>query len=229
MDSKEYLWGSQPTGLFRVDPQTGEYKEYRALTPFGRSYDMTIDRDEKIWFHQLGADKIGIVDPRTDDISEIALKPLDEPMLPADLQNDRRAGGGWNMVASLSQKGPRRMGADPNGDFVYSGLYWSGRIARTHIRTKQLTEYPMPDGRYIHPYEIVVDKNHMVWITTANGDVFFRFNPTTEQFTRFQLPTRGSNSRHMIVDNSTEWPTLWIPYTGAQKIAKVEFRTNPAR
>lgn len=224
VDSKGFLWGSQPNGLFRVDPKTGEYKEYRAVTPYGRTYDMVIDREERVWFHQLGADRIGIVDSRTDDISEIRLAPLDEPMLPADAQNDKRAGGGWNMVASLYQKGPRRMGVDPNGDYMYSGYYWAGKIARTHIRTRQLKEYDLPDGRYIHPYKIVVDKNHMAYVTAANGDVFFKFNPETEQFTRYPLPSRGTNSRHMVVDSSGARPVLWIPYTGTQKIAKVEFR-----
>jgi streptogramin lyase len=224
VDSKGFLWGSQPNGLFKVDPKTGEYKEYKAVTPFGRTYDMVIDRDERVWFHQLGADRIGVVDSRTDDISEIALPPLNEPMLPADAANDKRAGGGWNMVASLYQKGPRRMGVDANGDDLYSGYYWAGKVARTNIRTRQMKEYDLPDGRYIHPYKIVVDRNHMAYITAANGDVFFKFNPETEQFTRYPLPSRGSNSRHMIVDHSGERPVLWIPYTGAQKIAKVEFR-----
>ena len=170
----------------------------------------------------------GFVPPdETGDL--IALAPLNEPMLPEDAAADKRAGGGWNMVASLSQNGPRRMGVDPNGDYLYSGYYWSGKVARTHIRTREMKEYDLPDGRYIHPYKIVVDRNHMAYITAANGDVFFKFNPETEQFTRYPLPTRGSNSRHMIVDNSGDRPVLWIPYTGAQKIAKVEFRTDPSR
>jgi streptogramin lyase len=229
VDSKGYVWGSQPNGLFRVDPRTGEYTEFKALTPFGRSYDMAIDRDEKIWFAQLGIDKIGVVDSRTGDTSEVVLPPLDEPITAGDRENGQQAGGGWNMNAPLYGNGPRRMGADPNGDSVWVGLYWAGRLAKIDIHTKKVTEYPIPQGRYAHPYKIVVDKNHMVWFGMANADMLGKFNPVTEQFTMYPLPTRGSNSRHLILDPRAEELTLWVPYTSAQKIAKVTFRTNPAR
>ncbi len=229
VDSKGYVWGSQPTGLFRVDPGTGEYTEFKALTPFGRSYDMAIDREEKIWFAQLGIDKLGVVDSRTGDISEVVLPPSDEQIHPGDRENGQQAGGGWNMNAPLYAKGPRRMGADPNGDFVWVGEYWAGRLAKIDIHTKKVTEYAIPQGRYAHPYKIVVDKDHMVWFGMANADLLGKFNPFTETFTMYPLPTRGSNSRHLILDTRTEGLTLWVPYTGAQKIAKVQFRANTAR
>ena len=121
------------------------------------------------------------------------------------------------------------MGADPNGDFVWVGEYWAGRLAKIDIHTKKVTEYPIPQGRYAHPYKVVVDKDHMVWFGMANADLLGKFNPFTETFTMYPLPTRGSNSRHLVIDNRTEGLTLWVPYTSAQKIAKVQFRANTAR
>src|SRR4029077_10344274 len=119
------------------------------------------------------------------------------------------------------------MSADPNGDFVWVGEYWVGRIAKIDIHTKKVVaEYTIPEGRFAHPYKIVVDKNHMVWFALANEDRLGKFNPFTEKFTLYPLPTRGTNSRFLVVDNRSETPTLWVPYTRAQKIAKVQFRTK---
>jgi hypothetical protein len=33
----------------------------------------------------------------------------------------------------------------------------------------------------------------------------------------------------MAIDDSTDPPTIWLPYISAQKIARVQFRTNTAR
>ena len=52
--------------------------------------------------------------------------------------------------------------------------------------------------------------------------------PVTEKFTLYSLPTRAADSRHFTLDTSTEPPTLWISYTAAAKIARVQFRTNTA-
>ena len=70
----------------------------------------------------------------------------------------------------------------------------------------------------------MVDKNHMVWVPELNGDRILKFNPFTEKFTEYPLPTLGTNVRFIDVDNSTDVPTLWVPCTGANKIARVQFR-----
>ena len=57
-------------------------------------------------------------------------------------------------------------------------------------------------------------------------DKLGKLNPTTGEFTMYPLPTRGTKSRHLAVDNSTDIPTVWVPYTGAGKIARGQFRWN---
>ena len=119
------------------------------------------------------------------------------------------------------------MGADRTGDFVWAGLYWSGAIAKVDVRTKSLTGvYQVPNGRWAQPYKMMTDKNHMVWFSNSAADFLGKFDPTTEKFTMYPLPSRGTNSRHLAIDNSTDPPTVWVPYTGAGKIARVQFRTN---
>ena len=122
------------------------------------------------------------------------------------------------------------MDSDPNGDAVWVGLFWVSRLAKIDIHTKKVTEYKLPqEYQYSYIYDTVVDKNHMVWFNMANADRIGKFNPVTEKFTFYELPTRGTDSRHIWVDNRTDPPSLIVPYTGSNKIAPVQFRTSTAR
>ena len=225
VDSTGNLWGSQQNGAHRINPQTGEWTEFKAITPYGRPYDLAIDREDKVWFSQIAVDKIAVVDSRTGETGELTLTPYEAREIRTEDIDIGQRSGAWTMNAPLYQKGPRRMGADPNGDFVWVSLYWIGQLAKIDIRTKKVVAvYPIPEARFGHPYKIAVDKDHMVWFGMANEDRLGKFNPFTETFTMYPLPTRGSNARHLVVDNRTDPPTLWVPYTSAQKIAKVQIR-----
>lgn len=120
------------------------------------------------------------------------------------------------------------MGADRNGDTVWIGEFYAGRLLKIDIHTKKLTEYPLPNQNS-HPYSAVVDENHMVWINLQNSDRIAKFNPFTEQFTEYPLPSLATDLRFIDVDNSTDVPTVWLPYFRVNKIAKMEFRAGSAR
>src|SRR5207245_202484 len=122
------------------------------------------------------------------------------------------------------------MGADKNGNFAYAGLYWAGAIAQLDGRTKSLVAIrQVPNGRWAQPYKMIADRNHNVWFSNSAADMLGKFNPTTEKFVMYPLPTRGTNSRHLGIDETTDPPTVWVPYTGAGKVARVQFRTNTAK
>jgi streptogramin lyase len=99
-------------------------------------------------------------------------------------------------------------------------------LLRIDIKTNQTKEYPLPHA-YSQPYATAVDKNGVVWINTINLDRIVRFDPKTERFTEFQLPTRGTEVRHIQVDNRTNPPTIWVPYNRVNKVVRLQFRTQP--
>ncbi|OFW27660.1 MAG: hypothetical protein A3J28_15015 [Acidobacteria bacterium RIFCSPLOWO2_12_FULL_60_22] len=229
IDSKGYAWAAQPNGAFRVNPATGEFTEYKAIFEKGFPYGITIDAEDNVWFPQLAADRLGVVNGRTGEVSEVVLPPVDEELTAHALEIGQRVGN-INGAPAAYQKGPRRLGADRNGDAVWVCEFWAGRLAKIDIHTRKVTEYKVPSQyQYSHPYNAVVDKSHLVWFNMSNADRFAKFNPFTEQFTEYPLPTLGTNSRHIDLDNTTDPPTIWIPYTGSNKIARVQFRTSPAR
>jgi streptogramin lyase len=229
IDSKGIFWGATEAGAYRLDPQTKEWKLFPSVTPLGRPYGLTVDAQDNAWFAQIAVDKIGYVNGRTGEVGEVVLAPIDdEPMTPEDRQVNR----GWTWNQPLYGKGPRRLRADrnPNGRYVWVAEYFGGRLARIDIHTKAVKEYKLPGAyRYSMPYEPVVDKNGMVWLALANSDYQAKFDPSTEQFTFYPLPTRAHNARNIDVDNKPAVPEVWVPYEAGGKVARIQFRTHPGR
>ena len=221
VDSKGNVWGGTQNGVLKLVPATGEYTFYKALHP-GGTYGVSIDAKDQAWTAFTGNDKYEVVD-QAGNISEAVLPPVE-----SDLSNDKdrdlasRIHLGPNSMTP-AQKGPRRMGGDLNGHYLWSGEYQADELARIDINTKEVKEYPVPE-RWTMPYKISVDKNHMVWINLDGTDGFLKFNPDTEKFTQYQLPTRGSETRYIQVDNTTTPPTVWIPYDRVNKIARIQMR-----
>jgi streptogramin lyase len=228
VDSKGVAWATQANGVMRLKPATGEYTEFKAVTPGGFPYGITVDAEDNAWFAQLAADRVGYVNGQTGEVGEVILPPRDDIQITDRDREISKLTGTVNNLPVIYQKGPRRMGADRNGDTVWIGEFYAGRLLKIDIHTKKLTEYPLPNPNS-HPYSAAVDKNHMVWINLQNSDRIAKFNPFTEQFTEYPLPSLATDLRFIDVDNSTDVPTVWLPYFRVNKIAKMEFRAGSAR
>ena len=226
VDSKGIFWAAESNGTYRLNPKSGEYTEFKSKTPLGRPYGLTIDSEDNAWIAQIAVDKVGYVDSRTGEVGEVVLPPIDDEEISA---RDREVGRGWSMNEPLYAKGPRRLRGDRKGDSVWVAEYFASRLAKINIHTKKLTEYKLPGWyRYAYAYEPVIDKNHIVWFSMGNADALGKFNPVTEKFTFYPVPTRGINGRHIDVDNNPDVPEVWLPYDAAGKVARVQFRTSPA-
>jgi hypothetical protein len=51
-----------------------------------------------------------------------------------------------------------------------------------------------------------------------------KFNPATKKFTEFQMPSRGTDIRHMAFDYTTNPMTIYLPYNRSNKVARMQFR-----
>jgi streptogramin lyase len=230
VDTKGNVWGSTGLGAVRMNIQTGELTLFKTVAELSRPYDMGVDRLDNVWLSEIALDKMAVIDSRTGDITEVSLPPLKSPDLrPEDIEMFKTVGS-WDHNAALGQEGPRRMGADRNGDYVYAGTYWGGGLVQIDVRTKTLVGiHQVPNGRWAQPYKPVADTSHMLWFSNSAADMLGKFNPTTKKFVMYPLPTRGTNSRDLAVDKSTNPPTVYVPYTGAGKVARVQFRTDTSK
>ncbi|MBI4445319.1 MAG: carboxypeptidase regulatory-like domain-containing protein [Acidobacteria bacterium] len=223
VDSKGYVWGPIEEGATRLNPQTGEYQEFHSPTEGGGSYGITVDAKDQGWFTAMARDFLGKVNPETGKVEEIKFEPLYEGVREQDRKVLNPEGVlGW-YASAIYQKGPRRPGADRRGTTVWSAQNWEGLLAKVDINTLKVTEYLL-HHRDSQPYAVVVDKNHMVWINLMNSDRVARFDPFKEKFTEFPLPSIGTETRHVEVDDRTDPPTVWLPYYRTNKIARIQFR-----
>ena len=68
------------------------------------------------------------------------------------------------------------------------------------------------------PYVVRVDhRRGDLWIGTGAADAVFRFDPRTEQFTTYALPTRGALVRHLDIDERTG--AVWVAYGASPGVA----------
>ncbi|MBZ5659973.1 MAG: carboxypeptidase regulatory-like domain-containing protein [Acidobacteriia bacterium] len=227
LDSKGNVWSPHREGAYKLDPITGKYTNY-AVGPAKANYDLTADQDDNVWVSQPGGNRMAHIDAKAGKVDTLLLDPA-APQGFEITEEDRNISANLWLTPNTAtplEKGPRRSATDRETNTVWVCEFFADRLAKIDPRTRKVIEYPL-SHRFSQPYAATVDNNHRVWITMLNSDRVARFDPATETFTEFQLPTRGTEIRHIQVDNSTNPPTVWLPYDRTNKIARIQFRTSP--
>lgn len=238
-DSKGRVFVNGRFGVAGFDPaeqnRTGVaypgWHLFQQLTPGnGTTYGVTVDRDDNVWWSESYADKVAKRDMKTGKVSEIdmhdpgydARKAL---VTPADLAfYDSIGAETWaaNSAEPLPYANmPRRLSADTRGNTVWVPDWADSNLAEIDIHTLKVTYHPLPIR--VHPYKTTVDKRHNVWTDTALADAVFKFNPATQEWTMYRLPSHGCGSRHISFDDVRG--DLWLPCDQSDKVARFQFRT----
>jgi len=151
-------------------PATSDRPEIPAYLAYGIDIH---PRDGSVWFTRLMANRIGRVDPET-----LQVKEFQPPVI-----------------------GPRRM------RFAADGTLWipsfgTGELVALDTASMKYHNYripPLSDGEVEAPYAVGIHpRTQEVWITANMSDRMFRFNPRTERFISYPLPTRGIFLRDVI-------------------------------
>jgi streptogramin lyase len=138
------------------------------------AYGVDVAPDGGVWFSQLNERRIGRLDPETG-----ALRMVDTPF-PA----------------------PRRLRFDSRGR-LWIPSFSGAAIARYDLDTGEFRTWPLPidPAGTEAPYALNVDRRtDAVWICTTQSDTLVRFEPGTERFTVYPLPTRVTYTREVDFD-----------------------------
>jgi virginiamycin B lyase len=100
-----------------------------------------------------------------------------------------------------------------------------GRLGRLDPRTGEIREWPSPSGPDSHPYALAV-VDDVVWYNESGvrPDVLVRFDPATERFQSFPIPSGYGIVRNMWV---TEAGNLLIHQSSSNRIGLVEIPKRP--
>jgi virginiamycin B lyase len=154
----------------RLDTRSGKISEYETT---GGPYGIALDKRGQVWFCRMRADKLGILDPKTGALSELAL--------PAGSR-------------------PRRMATAPDGS-LWVTRYGDGKLVQIDPEARRVVrELALPAGEGGGPYAVTVDGAGTVWVNEIHTDTVVRFDPKSHELKRIALPSRGVGIRKMIVD-----------------------------
>jgi streptogramin lyase len=231
-DGKGFIWASSPIGALRFDPKTEKFTEFKSVTyktdnGTGVTYGLAADRDGHGYWAEMTLDIIGRGDPDSGKASEIKLPPVkaevdrasdaDKAFYATYAPPDFNSPFPWN-------QGPRRMGADKNGDVLWVGNSWGGNLARIDTKTLDVSFVPLPGAQ--QPYHAVVDSKHDVWTNAWMTDQVLRYDPASNTWTAFDLPTRGSEARYVSLLEQDGKMQVVLPYFRARKVAVMSFRSE---
>jgi streptogramin lyase len=206
VDGKGMVWASSPDGVLRFDPKEEKFTEFKSKASkrangTSITYGAAGDRDGNGWWAQMGWDTIGKADMTTGTTVEIKLPELKSEI--DKLSPEQIAA--YDKVTDLSignplpwGQGPRRMGTDKNADVLWVGNSWGSSFARIDTKTNAVTMVPFPD-KAMQAYHIHVDSKHNVWGNLWTNDQVVKYDPSTAKWTTFEMPVRGSESRHISV------------------------------
>ena len=231
-DGKGFIWSSSPVGALRFDPKTEKFEEFKSVTyktpnGTGVTYGLAADRDGHGYWAEMTLDIIGRGDPATGQASEIKLPPVKAELDRASAADKAFYAGyappDFNSPFPWSQ-GPRRMGADKNGDVLWVGASWGGALVRIDTKTQELSFVPLPG--FQQPYHAVVDSRHDVWTNAWMTDQVLRYDPNAKSWTTFDLPTRGGEVRYVSLLEQNGQMQVVLPYFRARKVAVMSFRSE---
>ena len=172
IDAEGSIWFTGQGGgyLGKLDRKGGKISE---IPMSGGPYGLAIDKQGRIWVCRMGANALGVHDPRTGKTEEL------------------RTGSGSR---------PRRIATAPDGT-LWVTYYGNGMLAKVDpAAMKVVKEYPMPAGPRAGPYAVAVDGAGRVWANEIDTDTVALFDPKTEKFRVFELPSKGVGIRKAIVD-----------------------------
>jgi streptogramin lyase len=233
-DGKGKIWVSSPEGVLRFDPTTETFTEYKSVTyktpnGTGTTYGAAGDRLGNGWWAEMTLDIIGHADAQTGTASELKL-----PRVVTDkdqMSDEQRAFYEKYTEADFNQpvpwnEGPRRMGSDKNGDVLWVGNSWGGSLAKININTMETSFVPLPGPGAMQPYHVAVDSQHNAWLNIWTSDVIMKYDPAHNQWTTFDLPTRGTEARYISLLERDGKLEVVLPYSRTSKVATMTFRSE---
>jgi len=233
VDGKGMVWASAPFGVLQFNPQTAEFKEFKSTSPrrpygTGGTYGAAGDRDGNGYWAQMAFDTIGKADPVTGKVTEIVLpenRKIRDFLTPQEVE-------AYNKVTDISTgnpypwaQGPRRMNTDKNADVLWTGNSWGSSLARIDTKTNEVKIVPLPDASN-QPYHIHVDSKHNVWGNLWTNDQLFKYDPAADKWTFFEFPVRGTEDRHIFVDERSGQIKITTPVYRVNQMAVMTLRSE---
>jgi virginiamycin B lyase len=209
------LWytGQMNNVLGRVDPKTGQVKEYPLKTAGSGPHGLMEDRDGNIWYTGNNGGVIGKLDPKTSAVTEHKMPQagMDPHTLVFDAsgilwftsQNSNHVGRldpktGEIKLATMPTAKARPYGMAVNSKgTIFIVEFGTNGVAAVNPATMEVREYKLPDAKS-RPRRIAITSDDMVWYTDYSRGYLGRLDPATGQVTEWQSPSGAKSAPYGI-------------------------------
>lgn len=227
-DGAPWITDGGQNAIVRVDPKTQEVKLFPLpITENANLNTAAFDGNGILWYTGQNG-YYGSVDPKSGRVEAfrdekgrgpygIAATP-DGIVYYVSLANSHLAriektGTATIILPSASGVGTRRVWSDSKGN-LWVAEWNSGNVSRYDPAVKTWKAWKLP-GSEPHAYAVYVDDKDIVWVTDFGGNhAVVRFDPKTEQFKSYPLPTKFSSVRQLLGRPGE----VWGAESGADKL-----------
>ena len=233
-DGRGGIWAAGATNdakAMRYDTRTRDWTLFENPVPNASNYGMTGDGAGNGWWSTaIPRDGLMKADLET---GQATFVPLPEAVNDrSDLFTaeelavfaDRLTFYGYGRPGAVAIRKP---GADPRSTTFWGCSWYGGGLLKLDSRSDLEEMYPFPpeheDGNC---YETSVDEDGMVWLPFTHGDSIAKFDPSTEEWTSYSLPTIGTKTHGLQAVTVNGRTQIGMGYLGAGKVAKLEFRSR---
>ncbi len=234
-DSEGYIWytGNSNATIGKLDPKSGKITEFK--TESRDPHTAVFHPNGKLYFTAQQAGMMGRLDPSSGELKEIKTEARPYGIKVGPDGNLWIAHNGTNKIARMhpdtmeltffdvpdTRTRIRRLDIDSEGIiwFVNSTL---GKIGRLDPKTGEIKQWDSPSGSNSHPYALAVIDD-VVWYNESamRPDALVRFDPETEKFQSWAIPTGVGIIRNMWV---TKDKNLLIHQTSSNQIGLVKIK-----
>ena len=193
-----------PHRLVKLDPRTGEQKEWLYPDPRNGNHEILIDPTGMIWLPEhrgrTGDNEKRLlgVNPKTEEF---------EYQIPMDPDN----------VVRNPTKFLQSLAMDSKGN-IYVGWIMGGAISKWDRATGEVSVFRIPTPHAI-PYGVVADRNDNIWIALWSGGKIVKFDTSNNSWTEFTAPTYPAHTRRLNVDSQNNiW---WGIYSAGKRSGKL--------
>jgi streptogramin lyase len=169
-----------PNRLVKLDPRTGEQKDYQMPDPMGGIHDLLVDREGHIWLVNNNPS------PYTKEPMYNQFTIETEKWKQFDPDPD-------NSMRTTNKHGAVGTEMDSKGN-VYSVWSMTGVLVKYDKETGKFTTFRMPTPG-ANLYGLTVDKNDNLWSANWTSGKLVKFDTVTHQITEFAPPTWPANIR----------------------------------
>ena len=190
-----YTDRSIPNRVGKLDPRTGEIKDYVLPDPKGDPHGLTVDANGQVWWAETRGLHLGRLDPKSGEMTRYSMNVGDAI----------KGGQGHTPIMDSKQN-------------VWFSVIVGNRIGRWDRQTAKITLYEPPTPNSF-PYGIVLGKDDTVYMAEFTGCKVAKFDPKTEKWTEFTPPTKPCLMRRLGIDSKG---TVWYALFGGNKIGKID-------